>query len=90
MWLNYSGNQPAGSKVASGVSLGGMSGTWDVWQGNVGWPVWSFVRNSQVSNFSGNLQPFVYYVAYGKGWLNPSWYELNIEFDRRDHSEQWG
>lgn len=80
VWLNYSGNLPAGSKVASGISLGGMSGTWDVWEGNVGWPVWSFVRNSQVNSFSGNLQPFIYYVAYSKGWLNPSWYELNIEF----------
>jgi hypothetical protein len=80
VWLSYSGNQPAGSKVASGVALGGLSGTWDVWSGNVGWPVWSFVRNQQTSSFSGNLQPFVYYVAYSKNWLNRSWYELNIEF----------
>lgn len=80
VWLNYSGNQPAGSKVASGVTLGGMAGTWDVWEGNVGWPVWSFVRDSQVNSFSGNLQPFIYYVAYTRGWLNQSWYELNIEF----------
>jgi hypothetical protein len=80
VWLNYSGNQPAGSKVASGVTLGGVSGTWDVWVGNVGWPVWSFVRTSQVNSFSSNLQPFVYYVANTKGWLSTSWYELNIEF----------
>lgn len=80
VWLNYSGNQPAGTKVASGVALGGVSGTWDVWQGTNSWPVWSFVRTSQVSSFSGNLQPFVYYVAYTKGWLNSSWYELNIQF----------
>jgi hypothetical protein len=80
VWLNYSGNNPAGTKVASAVSLGGVSGTWDVWQGNVGWPVWSFVRNSQVNTFSNNLQPFVYYCAYTKGWLSPSWYELDIQF----------
>ncbi len=80
VWLNYSGNQPAGTKVASAVTLGGVSGTWDVWQGTNSWPVWSFVRTSQVSSFSGNLQPFVYYVAYTKGWLNDSWYELNVQF----------
>jgi hypothetical protein len=80
VWLNYSGNNPAGTKVASGVALGGVSGTWDVWQGNVGWPVWSFVRDSQVSTFSSNLQPFVFYVAYTKNWLSPSWYEMDIQF----------
>lgn len=80
VWLQYSGNQPAGTKVASGISLGGISGTWDVWSGTVDWPVWSFVRTSQVSSFSANLQPFVYYLSSTKGWLNSSWYELNIQF----------
>lgn len=80
VWLNYSGNQPAGSKVASGVTLGGVNGTWDVWSGNVGWPVWSFVRTSPVNSFSANLQPFVYYVSNTKSWLSTSWYELDIQF----------
>ncbi|MFM0291160.1 GH12 family glycosyl hydrolase domain-containing protein [Paraburkholderia megapolitana] len=80
VWLSYSGNQPAGSKVASGVSLGGMSGTWDVWSGNVGWPVYTFVRDAQVTSFSGNLQPFVYYLSYTNSWLNRSWYEMDIQF----------
>ena len=80
VWLQYSGNQPFGTKVATGVALGGVSGTWDVWQGTNQWPVWSFVRTSQVSSFSGNLQPFIYYVAYTKKWLNSSWYDLNVQF----------
>ena len=80
VWLAYSGTQPAGSKVASAVALGGVGGTWDVWQGNVGWPVWSFVRTSKTTSFSSNLQPFIYYVANTKGWLSTSWYALNIEF----------
>jgi hypothetical protein len=80
VWLNYSGNQPAGSKVASAVSLGGVSGTWDVWEGNVGWPVYSFVRDSQVSSYSGNLQPFVYYLANTKGWLASNDYVMGIQF----------
>ena len=80
VWLNYSGNRPAGTKVASGVSLGGVSGTWDVWSGNVGWPVWTFVRNTQVTSFSSNLQPFIYYLAYTTGQLSSSWYVLDIQF----------
>lgn len=80
VWLNYSGNQPAGSKIASGMTLGGMSGTWDLWSGNVGWPVYSFVRDQQVDSFSGNLQPFIYYLAYTNKWISTSWYELDIEF----------
>ncbi len=80
VWLSYSGNQPAGQKIASSVALGGMSGTWDVWAGNVGWPVWSFVRTAQTNSFSGNLQPFIYYVAFSHNWLSQQWYELNTEF----------
>jgi hypothetical protein len=80
VWLSYDGNQPAGSKIASAVALSGVSGTWDVWSGNVGWPVYSFVRTSQVSSFSGNLQPFVYYLAYSHSYLPTTYYELDIQF----------
>ena len=80
VWLNYSGTQPAGTKVASGVTLGIEGGTWDVWSGNVGWPVWSFVADQQTTSYSGDLQPFIYYVSYTNNWLNQSWYELNTEF----------
>ena len=80
VWLNYSGTQPAGNKVASNVSLGNEGGTWDVWVGNVGWPVWSFVADQQTTSYSGDLQPFIYYVSYTNNWLNQSWYELNTEF----------
>jgi xyloglucan-specific endo-beta-1,4-glucanase len=80
VWLAYGGQKPAGTKVASGVKLGGVSGTWDVWQGTVDWPVWSFVRTAPASSFSGDLQPFIYYVAFVKNWLNRSWYSLGMEF----------
>jgi hypothetical protein len=66
--------------VQSNVTLGGVSGTWDVWSGNVGWPVWTFVPHSQTMSFSSHLQPFVYFVAYTKGWLDKNWYELDTEF----------
>lgn len=80
VWIGESGNRPAGTQIASGVKLGGMAGTWDVWSGNVGWPVYSFVRTTSVKSFKGNLQPFVYYLAYTNKYLNPNWYILDMQF----------
>ncbi len=80
VWLGDSGNKPAGNPIATGVALGGVAGTWDVYAGTHGWPVWSFVRTSPVTSFSGNLQPFVHYLAYTKGLLDPGWYTLDIQF----------
>jgi hypothetical protein len=80
VWLSYKDNRPAGNKVASSVVLGGVDGKWDAWVGNVGWPVWTFVRTEQTDRFKGNLQPFVYYVAFTNKWLKTDWYELDIEF----------
>jgi hypothetical protein len=82
VWLQYSGTQPAGSKIRSAITMGNMPGTWDVWWGTGpgGWPVWSFVADQQTSSFSENLQPFIYYVSNWSGWLSTSWYELGIQF----------
>jgi xyloglucan-specific endo-beta-1,4-glucanase len=80
VWLSEVGNQPAGSKVATAVTINGEPGAWDVWRGNVGWPVWTFVSTTQMTSFSSNLQPFINYVASTKHWLSISWYEINTEF----------
>jgi cellulose 1,4-beta-cellobiosidase len=43
IWINHQGpSQPAGSKVAT-ATIGGA--TWDVWIGNAGWNIVSYVRN---------------------------------------------
>jgi len=83
VWLQWSGQQPAGNRYASGVSLQGVPGTWDVWLGNVGWPVWSFTPTAQYGwngDVSLNLQPFVWHCSYANSWLPQNWYVLNIEF----------
>lgn len=79
VWLNYNGQQPAGSLVASGVTLGGIDGTYDVWVGDVGWPVWTFVSHRQLTSVDMKLQPFVYFASYTKNWLPHSWYVLDIQ-----------
>jgi xyloglucan-specific endo-beta-1,4-glucanase len=81
VWLSYSGTQPIGTRVAQAVTLGNESGTWDIWQGNNGqWNVWSFVKTSQTTSFSGELQPFLYFVAYSRNWLPQNYYLLDIQF----------
>jgi xyloglucan-specific endo-beta-1,4-glucanase len=80
VWIGGSGDTPAGSQIASNVTLGGMPGTWNVWSGNVGWPVYSFVRTQGVNSFSGNLQPFVYYLAYAHSYIPQSWFILDMQF----------
>lgn len=80
VWIGGEGNQPAGKQIATDVPLGGMAGTWNVWAGNVGWPVYTFVRTKSVNTFAGNLQPFVYYLAYTNHYLSQKWYILDMQF----------
>ena len=80
VWLSYSGNVPNGNLTYSNVTLGGVSGTWNVYVGNNGWPVYSFVSTSQVSSFSGKLQPFTYFLDQTKGLLSNSLYVADIQF----------
>ena len=54
VWLNRAGPiQPIGSRVAT-VSLAG--GTWDVWYGNVGWNVISYVRTQGTGSLDFNVK----------------------------------
>ncbi len=83
VWLSYSGNNPAGQQMYSGVTLGGVSGTWNVWvqpASGSNWPIYSFVRTSQVTSYSGNLQPFTYFLTNTKGVLSNSLYVADIQF----------
>ena len=81
VWLSYSGNSPAGSLKYSNVTLGNVSGTWNVYQGTSStWPVYTFVRTSQVTSFSGKLQPFTYFLDQTKGLLSGSLYVADIQF----------
>ena len=81
VWLSYSGNNPAGSLTYSDITLGNVSGTWNVWVSTSGsWPIYSFVRTSQVTSFSGTLQPFTYFLDQSKGLLSGSLYVADIQF----------
>ncbi|WP_329334089.1 endo-1,4-beta-glucanase [Streptomyces sp. NBC_00663] len=56
IWLNRQGGAgPLGTKYGS-VSLGGSM--WDIYQGDIGWKVYSFVRRTNTTKASLNLDDF--------------------------------
>ncbi len=76
IWLNHRGRpQPIGSRVGQ-VSLAG--GTWDVWFGNVGWNVVSYVRTSATGSMNFPVNTF-YTDAVNRGYAQRSWYMTSIQ-----------
>jgi len=76
VWLNHQGSiQPVGSRVAS-VSLAGS--TWDVWFGNVGWNVVSYVRTSATGSLNFAVNTF-YSDAISRGFAQRAWYLTSIQ-----------
>ena len=58
IWLNKSGNPaPAGSTYASNISIAGA--TWTLAEGNVGWPVHSYLRTANTSSAVMNVMAFM-------------------------------
>ena len=76
VWLNHAGSiQPIGSKVAT-VSLAG--GTWDVWFGNTGWNVVSYVRTAATSSINFNVATF-FNDMVTRGYGQRSWYLTSVQ-----------
>src|SRR5262245_366602 len=77
IWINHLGPpQPVGSKVGT-VSLAGAS--WDVWFGNTGWNVVSYVRQQTTTAFDGSLRSFVD-DAISRGHAQRAWYLTSVQF----------
>ncbi|MEV6349004.1 cellulose binding domain-containing protein [Actinoplanes sp. NPDC051851] len=76
VWLYRSGGAgPVGTKQAT-VTIGGTS--WDLYQGNIGWNVYSFVRTSNTTSASLDLTDFTDDLA-GRGWLDKSKYLSSVQ-----------
>jgi len=76
IWLNHTGSvQPVGSRVAS-VSLAG--GNWDVWYGNSGWNVISYVRTSATNSINFRVNDFWSDVV-SRGYGQRSWYMTSVQ-----------
>ncbi|MER6826463.1 cellulose binding domain-containing protein [Streptosporangium sp. NPDC000563] len=76
VWLNRVGPiQPIGSRVGT-VSLAGAS--WEVWYGNVGWNVISYVRSSATASIGFAVSTFVD-DAISRGHVQRSWYLTSVQ-----------
>jgi Glycosyl hydrolase family 12/Cellulose binding domain len=76
VWLNHAGApQPVGSRVGT-VTLAG--GTWDVWEGNIGWNVVSYVRTAGTGAVSFPVSTF-FGDAVSRGYAQTSWYLTSIQ-----------
>jgi cellulase/cellobiase CelA1 len=76
VWANHLGApQPVGSKIAT-VSLAG--GTWDVWFGNIGWNVISYVRTAGTGSLNFPVSTF-FNDAASRGYAQSSWYLTSIQ-----------
>ncbi|WVK87601.1 cellulose binding domain-containing protein [Dactylosporangium sp. AC04546] len=76
IWLNHAGApQPVGSRVAT-VNLAG--GTWDVWYGNIGWNVISYVRTQGTGSL--NFAPATFFNdTVSRGYAQTSWYLTSLQ-----------
>ncbi|WP_336210958.1 GH12 family glycosyl hydrolase domain-containing protein [Nonomuraea sp. LPB2021202275-12-8] len=58
------------------VTIGGA--TWDLYRGNIGWEVYSFVRTSNTGSVNLNLRDFLNDLT-SRGWLANSKYLTSVQ-----------
>ncbi|MCP2328611.1 hypothetical protein HDA40_007118 [Hamadaea flava] len=76
IWLNKMGSiQPVGSQVGTATINGA---TWNVWEGNIGWNVVSYVRQSATGSMNFTVNDF-YSDAVSRGYAQRSWYLTSIQ-----------
>lgn len=76
VWLNHRGKvQPIGSKVGTATIAGA---TWDVWEGDIGWNVISYVRQSPTTSMSFGVADFFDDVV-SRGYGSNTWYLTSIQ-----------
>jgi chitodextrinase len=76
IWFNRQGSiQPIGSPVGT-TTIGGRS--WEVWRGNPGWNVVSYVAPSPISSWNFSVLDFIADVR-SRGVITNSWYLTSIQ-----------
>jgi hypothetical protein len=70
--------QPVGTNRWPGVSIGGASGTWDVWLGGSP-PVISYVRTQAINSLTFDLNAFIRDAVQNRsGSIQNTWYLTNV------------
>ncbi len=78
IWLNHNGPvHPAGSQVASNVSIGGHS--YHVWFRNRGWKTISYTMTSGTTSVSNLDLRALVADAVSRGYIQKPWYLIDVE-----------
>ena len=78
IWVaSYGGAGPLGTYQET-VTIAGT--LWNVYKGNIGWNVYSFVRVSNTTSWSFNIRDFTNYVTYSKGWMSNAKFLTSVQF----------
>jgi hypothetical protein len=76
VWLNHTGTiQPVGSQVGTATINGA---TWNVWEGNTGWNVVSYVRQQTTTSLNFSVSSF-FSDAVSRGFASNSWWLTSIQ-----------
>ncbi|MBM2618761.1 ricin-type beta-trefoil lectin domain protein [Actinoplanes sp. LDG1-06] len=87
IWTNHRGRpQPIGSRVGP-VNLEG--GTWDVWIGNIGWNVISYVRTTPANTMANFSVKAFTSDAVGRGQIDPAWFMTSGQAGFEPPVQQW-
>ena len=77
IWLNHVAQYPIGQKVDN-INVWGEN--WDVWRGNIGWDVFSFVNTKGIWEVNNvNIMDFFEYLWEKKNWVDGRKYICGIE-----------
>jgi hypothetical protein len=78
IWVaRFGGAGPLG-KLQGRVELGGA--TWEVYRGEIGWNVFSFVRVSNAASWTVDVREFIDYLVSTKGWMEKDKFLTSVQF----------
>jgi len=77
IWLNYNNASPLGTQVASNVNIAGAN--WNIWMGNIGWNVISYVRIAEVTSVTNLDIRALINDSVSRGYIQNSWYLHAVE-----------
>jgi hypothetical protein len=78
VWMDHQGPiQPVGAKVGT-ARLGGA--TWDVWFGNIGWNVVTYIRQDELHRVRNVDLRLLTRDGVRRGYIDPAWYLTSAQF----------
>ena len=78
IWVaRFGGAGPLG-QLQGRVELGGA--TWEIYRGQIGWNVFSFVRTTNATTWAIDVRDFTDYLVSVKGWMEKEKYLTSVQF----------